>query len=242
MNERTAPRWEPHSLIWAAAILAGSAAFFLIVARPQTARARELRQTVRKERAEMAARFQLLEVLARIEKDVAALTAQTADFDQRIPGTPMLGGVLEELARMAQKEGLRLDTMEPGEPVRTGEVSALPISIEARGPFSGAHALLREIERMPRLTRIDRFASVADEEHPGHVTVTLDLRIFCQASERGPWPGSTDAASDRETKSADSGSNAWEPPRHPQEVGHGTDADAGLTTSRRGPLARAGTA
>ncbi|HQE42215.1 MAG TPA: type 4a pilus biogenesis protein PilO [Phycisphaerae bacterium] len=189
MNERTAPRWEPHSLIWAAAILAGSAAFFLIVARPQTARARELRQTIQNQQVELAARFHSLKEIARIEKEVESLTAQTTHFERRIPREPMLGGFLEELARMAQQQALQSEAIQPGEPVRCGEVFALPIALKVRGPFAKVHALLRNIEQIPRLTRIDRFISVADEEHPGNVIVELDLKVFYQAIEQGGQSG-----------------------------------------------------
>ncbi len=185
MNRRTGLSWDTRSLVWSAAILAGSAGFFVLVARPQAARARELRQTVENERASMAARYQSLQAISALEKQVADISARTADFEQRLPDQNRLGNFLEDLARVAQKHNLYSDAIQPGEAVRMADAYALPITVKVRGSFSGVHGLLRDIEQMPRLTRIDQFSSIADEEHPGQVTVEMILKVFYRTPEQG---------------------------------------------------------
>jgi Tfp pilus assembly protein PilO len=170
--------WNSRSLLWAVVILAISAAFCLLDARPQMAHARCLTEAVATERAECAARYQSLETLARTQKETAVLAARVADFDSRIPGRPMLGNFLEELARLAAKHNLQSDTVQPGETVRDADLIAQPLAIKVRGSFSDLHALLQDIEHMPRLTRFEQLKVASDPEHPGAVTAELNLRIF----------------------------------------------------------------
>ncbi len=188
MSDRSSFRWDWRSLLWAAMVLAGAAAFSLLVARPQMARARELATTVHNERADLAARYQSLDILAKSEKEAAALVARTADFDQRIPPEPLLGSFLEDLARVAQKRGLHSDTIQPGDQVRLAEVVALPLAVKLRGSFAGSHGLLQDIEQMPRLTRFDRLRVLTDPGHSG-VTAELNLRVFFRPPESGAKTG-----------------------------------------------------
>lgn len=189
MNRPRGFYWDSRSLLWAAAVLAGSAAFCLLVAWPRMARARELGVQVQSERADMAARYQSLEAIARSEKEATVLTARAANFSERIPSEPQLGGFLEELARLAQKRGLQSDTIQPGEPVRWAEVVALPITIKLHGSFAGVHGLLQDIEHMPRLTRFEQFKVITEEKHPGVVAAEMSLRVFYLPPENGAKTG-----------------------------------------------------
>ena len=140
MTGRSRPFWNLRSLVWAAAVLGLSAAFVLLVARPQVLRMRNLANTVQSERAGNSRAYQSLDVIAKAQKETAALVARVADFDQRIPREPMLGDFLEELARLAQKRDLQSDTLQPGEPIRSAEVVALPIAIKVHGSFAASTA------------------------------------------------------------------------------------------------------
>lgn len=180
-------RCEWRSLVWAGGILAASTGFFMLMTRPQMARARELSQTLQEQHAQLANRAQLAEALVQSEAEIAALAARLGDIDERIPAQPLLGGFLEDLARMVQKRELEADTIQPGQPMHLARVDALPIAIQVRGPFTNIHALLQDIENMPRLTRIDFFKVTTDDEHPGIVHAELKLRIFY----RSPGEAST---------------------------------------------------
>jgi len=183
MTNPSAFRWDSRSLVWAAAVLAVSAGYALLIAKPRIARARELNRELQSERAELNARVQWLEVIARAEKEAAVLATRTANFEERIPAGPQLGGFLEELARLAKKHDLQSDTIQPGEAVRLAEVNALPIIIKVRGSFAGLHALFQDMERMPRLTRVEQLKAVSDPEHPGMVAAELNVKVFYRTTE-----------------------------------------------------------
>ena len=178
MNGENACRVGTSGLLWSGAILAASAAFGFFVTWPQMVKVRALAARVQSEKAELASRYQSLEVIAQAQKSTAALTARVADFDQRIPAESKVGDFLEELARLVQNRDLRPETVQPGEPIRSPEVIALPIAIKVHGSFSGIHGLLQDIEHLPRLTRFDQFNVILDPEHPGDVTADMNLKIF----------------------------------------------------------------
>jgi Tfp pilus assembly protein PilO len=186
MNSEHGRRRNCSSLLWAGAILAGSAGFVFFVARPQMARVRTLTGTAQSERAVLASRYLSLETISKAQQETATLTAKVADFEKRIPAESNVGDFLEELARLAQKRGLQPDTVQPGEPIRGDDVVALPIAIKVHGSFSGIHGLLRDIEHMPRLTRFEKFNAVVDTEYSGDVAAELNLKIFFLPPGRGP--------------------------------------------------------
>lgn len=188
MNGRSGFQWDNRSLLWATAIVAASSAFAWFVAGPQMAKARSLAGDVQTEQIALASRSHSLELIAKARKDAAALAARVADFEQRIPAEPKVGDFLEELARLAQKRDLQADTVQPGEPITTADVVALPIAIQVHGSFSGIHGLLKDIEHMSRLTRFEQLKATTDAEHAGLVTAELNLRIFYLPPDRQPKP------------------------------------------------------
>ncbi|GMV98724.1 MAG: type 4a pilus biogenesis protein PilO [Phycisphaerae bacterium] len=178
MNGTIRSRWDRHSLIWAAGILAVSAGYLLLVERPRIQRMGRLNEEVAQRTGDLATRAQSLETLARTGREVASLAARVADFDDRIPSQPRVGPLLEDLARVAEKRRLASDAIQPGEPVRTSEVVALPIAMKVRGPFAAVHGFVSDVEAMHRLIRFERFSVSVDDEHPGLVKADLGMKVF----------------------------------------------------------------
>lgn len=183
MNRRKTRIRSLHSVWWTLAVGAAVTAYLLLAALPQAGRMKALSRGVSRQQAELAARAESLDALARANREVGALAERVADFNVRIPEQPLLGSFLEELARVAQDHKLQSDAIQPGEPVRSHEVVALPITLKVRGPFSAVHDLVRDIEQMPRLTRFEQFKVSADTERPGTVKADLSLKVFY-----GPLP------------------------------------------------------
>lgn len=178
MSNANACNYTRTSMAWAVGIVASIAVFAWFVARPQMATARGLASDIEAERAALATRVGALQLIEQARNETAVLSARLTNFAQRIPNEPQVGDFIKELARLAQNRRLQADTVEPGEPVRTGDFVALPIAIKARGSFTGIHGLLADIEQLPRLTRFEQFKAVVDPEHPTLVTAEFNLKIF----------------------------------------------------------------
>ena len=175
-------RFDKTMVIWAAAVVVVTAGFLLLVTRPQVNRLRELADQNRTARAAQALGRHDLQAIEKLQREVDELTARATDFDAQIPRQKTLAPFLEDLARFAEARKLRLARIEPGEPVRSSEVVALPIALSVHGPFPVVYGLIQDIERMPRLTQIDRFETESDEENSGSVSAKVSLRIFFQTS------------------------------------------------------------
>ena len=175
-------RFDKLTVIWAGAVLAVTSGFLLLVTRPQAGRLCGLTGQIRTKQMEQVLGRHELETIETLEREVDELTARSADFEARIPQQEMLGAFLEDLARCAEARTLRPDSIKPGKPVPSSEVVALPIAFAVRGPFPAVCALIADIERMPRLTQIERFETRIDEEDPGRVWAEVSLRIFFRTS------------------------------------------------------------
>lgn len=189
MNDQPVGRWNMNSLGWVLGIVAVSGAYILLVEKPQIVRMRRLNEHVAAKRGELASRAQSIETLARTGREVADLSARVADFEARIPDQPALGAFLEELARIAQERKLHSDAIQPGEPAAGSDVTALPIAIRVRGPFSAVHGFAHDIEQMSRLIRFEQFKVATDEANPGQVKADLSLRVFYGSSRGGTKAG-----------------------------------------------------
>jgi Tfp pilus assembly protein PilO len=169
---------DKESLLWTGLILAGTCGFLALVTRPQAAKLQRASTRLTREKADREASPAMLEAIDRLEGEVKTLSTETASFDAQLPTRDDLGAFLESLARRAEARGLRPQAVEPGKPVRSGGLAALPIGFTVQGSFASVHALIQDIEQMPRLTRVDRFEARMDEEQPESVVAEVDLRIF----------------------------------------------------------------
>jgi len=170
------------TVIWAGAVVVATAGFLLLVTRPQVGRLRGLADQSRSAQAAQAMSRHDLRAIEELQQEVEELTARAANFDAQIPRHKTAAPFLGDLARFAEARKLRLARIEPGEPVRSAEIVALPIALRVRGPFPVVYGLIQDIERMTRLTRIDRFETEADDENSGSVSASVSLRIFFRAS------------------------------------------------------------
>ena len=117
-----------------------------------------------------------------LEQEVARLQDRTAAFNDQIPVGENLGVFLQDLGRFAERRRLELGEVEPGDPLRSDKVTALPITFNVHGPFKRVFDLIQDIERMPRLTLVEQLETSTDDQAPGTVTARLRLRVYFRTS------------------------------------------------------------
>ena len=74
-----------------------------------------------------------LEELPRLEGEVNKLRQRVGRFDLQVPVQDQLGSYLESLAGVAQAHQLRPEAIEPGTPIRSRELFAVPIVVKVHG-------------------------------------------------------------------------------------------------------------
>jgi Tfp pilus assembly protein PilO len=117
-----------------------------------------------------------------LEQEVARLQDTTAAFNDQIPVGENLGTFLQDLGRIAEHRQVRLEQIEPGNAVPSDRVFALPVTFKVHGSFKRVFDLIQDIEKMPRLTLIERLETHADRDVSGEVTAQLKLRVYYRAA------------------------------------------------------------
>lgn len=174
--------WDKRTVIWSLAIVVGTVGFTRLVLWPQYRQTSELHNQAAVEKADMQVGQQSPEAVAKLEAEVKQLAIKTANYDASVPHEAALGTILQTLAGFAQKQKLRSENLEPGDPVALDQVQVQPIAMKVRGSFSSVFGLVKDIEHMERLARIERFTTMVDKESPGQVTAELEVRVFFRSS------------------------------------------------------------
>ena len=171
-----------HDTFWTFGIAGATAAFLVLVSRPQFRKSHELRDSLRAEHQLVSQGRSDLEELPRLEAEVDGLRQQTSRFDEQVPPRDELGSYLESLAGVAQSHRLRTDTIEPAAPVLSQDLFTVPIVVKVHGPFREVYGMLKDVMAMPRLTQVHRFDAKLVADRPGEVQAELQLRVFYRAS------------------------------------------------------------
>jgi Tfp pilus assembly protein PilO len=155
----------------------------LLLTWPRMQRISNTMGEVRDEHAAHVSSGETRRIVEAVQAEVAQLAERVAGFDQQVPVGERLGLFLEELSRSAQQHGLRAEEIQPGRPVASltassGQVMAMPLSCTLYGPFEGVFGLLKELERMPRLTTVERLEAKMVQGDSRQVTAELTLRLY----------------------------------------------------------------
>lgn len=171
-----------HDLMWTLGIATATSAFLLLISRPQLGKANEVKKSLREEREQFSEGRMDLEELPRLEGEVNKLRQRVGHFELQVPVQDQLGSYLESLAGVAQAHQLRPEAIEPGTPIHSRDLFAVPIVVKVHGPFRDVYGMLKDVVALPRLTQVQRFESKLTPEHPGEVQAELQLRVFYRAS------------------------------------------------------------
>ena len=167
---------------WTAGVLTVTAAFLSLVTRPQINQFGELMGRIEIERREQASGRGDVETIRALQQDMDALTDRAASLGDQIPQQELVSAFVEDLGRYTKARQLQPDRIEPGKPIRSEKVVAMPIAFSVHGSFEAVYGLIRDIEQMPRLTHIEYFSTRVDPDNPGSVSADVNLRVFFQAS------------------------------------------------------------
>lgn len=174
-------RLRGQELIWTVGIAAVTVAYLSLVTRPQVWELSDLSRQIAAARGEQNQDHLEEQALDELTREIDRLSARAAQYSVMVPREEMLGTFLEELARITQDNQLRTEHIEPGKPVRSQQVVALPIALGVRGPFPAVFGMIRDIERMDRLTQVEMLQTSTTPESPGTTLAELRLKVFFQA-------------------------------------------------------------
>jgi len=173
---------DKHVITWMAGIVLATVAFLSLVTGPQMGRVRTVMARIDSEQRDHQVADETSQRIKQLEQEVDRLQELTFAFNDQIPVGENLGAFLQDLGRFAERRRVRLEEIQPGDPLRSDKVIALPITFNVHGPFKQVFDLIQDVERMPRLTLVERLETSSDAESPGTVTAQLRLRVYFRAS------------------------------------------------------------
>mgnify|MGYP000270817795 CR=1 FL=1 len=158
--------------------------------------------TVFKQRAaaDLTAKEEIVQVddkIKRVSKATAAIPDLAAEitklqsaidhFQSMLPTDREVETLLKQVWETAGKHGLNTKSVRPDKIVPAAQYAELPIRMEIVGDFFGFYEFMREIEALPRITRMPKIEVERDgKEDVGQVKAKVTLSIFFEGEDSPP--------------------------------------------------------
>jgi type IV pilus assembly protein PilO len=117
--------------------------------------------------------------------DIEKLRKAIAFLEAKLPQEKEMDGVLREVWQIAEKNGLNTKSVRSLKPVQSASYCEQPIKMVIVGPFApGFFNFLRDVEQLPRLTRINEMHLLADDKNSGVISAEVVLTIYFEAGQK----------------------------------------------------------
>lgn len=164
------------------------AAWFLVLEPRGQAKGRMESQTQEKQRILHEIETSQPQALRHLKEDVARLEAIVTDHKARLPKEEKVEIVFQELSDLAKAHDLRIhqirtNDIKPGlSGMEHPNINEQGFLLELEGKFQGVQAFLEQLEKQPRIIRIDelRLQRMPETSEARVVQASLRLRVFCQ--------------------------------------------------------------
>lgn len=114
-------------------------------------------------------------------------------FESKLPKEKEVETVLEQVWKMAEANSLQAKTIRNGKTERNANYSVQQIDIDLAGDFNGFYLFMQQLERLPRLTRVEAMSLNKISDHDGEMQAKLTLSIFFEPA--APTAGGSGTAS-----------------------------------------------
>lgn len=113
-----------------------------------------------------------------MQQQIDAVRKSIDDFQRHLPRQEQLPEIIANLSRLAAANSLATQSVKTLPIERTAGFGELPVQVSLTGDFNGVYALLLQIEKMPRLTRVTQLKIAKSDEHDPVVRATITLSLF----------------------------------------------------------------
>lgn len=157
-------------------------AFYAFGYRVQKQRQAALAVQIQEKQRELREGKSHTSALPEVATEVERLRARLERSKKSVPRQQDLPQFIRDVSQLGQQASLRKPFFKPGTPVRGELVCELPISLNFEGDFVNVYSFLRNLEEMPRLTRV-REIKLNARDRTGQVKVQLSMNIYFAPDE-----------------------------------------------------------
>lgn len=165
------------------AVLALTAGATAMVYYPQHKKLSQCQVQIEQQHQAMREDVSKASVVPSMVRQVQDMRSRHKNLDRRLPQQKELASFLGEITSQVSQERLANQVIMPGsKPLCEDEYNTLPIEMKFQGTFLSLVSFLKRIDRMERLTRVQRLRISADPKNKD-LGIELQLNIYFTASD-----------------------------------------------------------
>ncbi len=124
--------------------------------------------------------------LVRLNNEVQTLNAKVAERHQVIPSEQEISLVLKDLSQLINAPGVSGQEIITNKAKYFADYNILPVKIQFNAPFATAFDLVKRIETLSRVVRIDQLNIEAEPDYPSQpLVINLELSAFFASDING---------------------------------------------------------
>jgi len=165
-------------LLFLAVLFGIPLAAYQYVFQPRNEEINQAREEIARKRERLD---QLTEATSRIDDLGAAIEEQQEAItivEAKLPSEQNVDEVLRQAWKIARRHDLTIRTVEPKNRVPALQYMELPIEVKLAGNFDGFYEFLRDLEQLPRLTRIKEMRLKRLDDENGAMEASFVLSIY----------------------------------------------------------------
>ena len=166
---------ETFTVIGLLAVLVAAAS--LAVYFPQNRKLDQIKTRIAAEKVAMDEQAQKIAVIPQMQREVQELRSRYRNFDRRLPKQKELGEFLRQISGNLTEARLSNQLIEPGKPEKEELFHTLPIIMKFDGSFPAVADFIKHIERMERLTRVQKLVIMTDKR-TDQLNIELQMNIY----------------------------------------------------------------
>lgn len=121
--------------------------------------------------------------LPALEQTLEVTEKAVLRYEDNIPADRALGTFLSQIAEIMTAHALTDQVMEPQKEIAADDLRCIPVRMNCKGALEGIFAFCRDLQRLDRLVRIERFELKNDGDFTGRVTLTAEAVIFYRSEK-----------------------------------------------------------
>lgn len=173
-------------LVLTGSLFVMAAAFFFFGYQPMTHRLNNVQASIDAKEEELNTNLNKDQILQSVKQQVNKLLVQL-DGTKRLPRDEDIAGFYKDATRVSQDAQLASPPKyNPDKKVTPCNdlFSKFGIQIQVQGNFSKIASFVREMESLPRLTRVKTIEMRSDPAHPGIVTADMTMELYFSADQQ----------------------------------------------------------
>ena len=128
--------------------------------------------------------------VADVDRKVEELQEAIKFFEKKLPQEREMDLILKEVWQMAEQNRLATKTIRTMKSQRGSAYSELPIEMNLSGDFAGFYEFMLQLERLPRLTRVQNMVLDKINGMEGSMEAKVTLSIFFEPETGGGYTAS----------------------------------------------------